>query len=56
MSQRCLLVLILTPAQRYEIGKRAAKNGIAASIRYYAQKYPKLPLKETNVRRLKNLY
>ena len=28
--------LILTPAQRYEIGKRAAENGIAASLRYYA--------------------
>ena len=24
--------LILTPAQRYEIGKRAAENGIAASL------------------------
>ena len=41
--------LILTPAQRYEIGKRAAENGIAASLRYYARKYPELPLKETSV-------
>ena len=48
--------LILTPAQRYEIGKRAAENGIAASLRYYARKYSKLALKETTVRRLKNLY
>ena len=48
--------LILTPAQRYEIGKRAAENGIAASLRYYAQKYPELALKETTVQRLKDLY
>ena len=41
--------LILTAAQRYEIGKRAAKNGIVASIRYYAQKYPDLPLMETTI-------
>ena len=41
--------LILTPVQRYKIGKRAAKNGIAASLRYYAQKYPELALKETTV-------
>ena len=48
--------LILTPRQRYKIGKRAAENSIAASLRYYAQKYPELALKETTVRRLKNLY
>ena len=48
--------LILDPAQRYEFGKRAAENGIAASLRYYARKYPELALKETTVRRLKNLY
>ena len=48
--------LILTPAKRYEIGKRAAENDIAASIRYYAQKYPELPLNKTTVRRVKNLY
>ena len=27
--------LILTPAQRYEIGKRAAQNGIAVSLAIY---------------------
>ena len=48
--------LILTPAQRFEIGKRAAEHGVTASIRYFAKKYPKLPLKETTVRRLRNLY
>ena len=42
-------------AQRYEIGKRATENGIAASLRYYAQKYPELALKNT-IRKLKNLY
>ena len=46
----------LTPAQRYEVGKRAAENGIAALIRYFEKKYPDLRLKETTVRRLKNLY
>ena len=46
----------MTPAQRHEIGKRAAENGIAASLRYYVRKYPELALKETTVRRLKNLY
>ena len=48
--------LMLTPAQRYEVGKRVAERGVTASIRYFAKKYPKLPLKETSVRRFKNLY
>ena len=48
--------LILTPAQRFEVGKRAAEHGVTASLRYFAKKYPNLPLKETSVRRLKNLY
>ena len=30
--------LSLTPAQKYEIEKRAAKHGITASIRYFAKK------------------
>ena len=47
---------MLTPAQRYEVGKRAAEYGMTASIRYFAKKYPKLPLKETSVQRFKNLY
>ena len=46
----------LTPAQRFEIGKRALEHGIASSIRHFEKKYPDLPLKETTVRRLKNLY
>ena len=48
--------LMLTPAQWYEVGKRAAEHGVTASIHYFAKKYPKLPLKETSVRRFKNLY
>lgn len=48
--------LILTPAQWFGIGKRPAEHGITDSIRYLAKKYPDLPLKETTVRRSKNLY
>ena len=48
--------LILTPVQWYKVGKRAAEHGITASLRYFAKKYPELPLKETSIRRLKNLY
>ena len=52
--------LYLTEAQRYEVGKRAAEHGTTDTIRYYAHKYRDVPelcqLKETTVRRLKNLY
>ena len=48
--------LILTPTQRYEVGKRAAEHGITAALRYFAKKYPELLLKETSIRRFKNLY
>ena len=48
--------LKLTPAQRYQIGKRAAEHRITASIRYFKTKFPDLELKETTVRRLKRLY
>ena len=41
--------LMLSPAQRYEIGKRAAEHGVTASLRYYAKKYPELPLKVTSM-------
>ena len=46
----------LTAAQRSQVGKRAAEHGIAASIRFFEKKYPDLRLKETTVKRLKNLY
>ena len=48
--------LTLTSAQRFTIGKRAAEYGTTAAIRYFMKKYPELPLKETTVWRLKNLY
>ena len=47
---------ILTPAQKFEIGKRAAEVGSTAAMRYYAKNYPALELKETSVRRFKNNY
>ena len=49
--------LYLTGAQRYEVGKRAAQYGTTDTMRYFAKNYPDFPkLKETTVRRLKNLY
>ena len=48
--------LILTPSQRYEVGRRASEHGVTASLRYFSKKYPQLSLKETTVRRLKNMY
>ncbi|MCY3929118.1 MAG: hypothetical protein OXG81_12665, partial [Acidobacteria bacterium] len=37
--------LALTPAQKYEIGKRAAEYGATNSIRYYSKKYPDFVIK-----------
>jgi len=48
--------LSLTPAQKYEVGKRAAEHGVTASMHYFAKKYPDLNLKESSVRRFKNAY
>ena len=48
--------LILTPTQRFEVGKRAAEHGVTVFQCYFAKKYPELPLEETSIRRLKNLY
>ena len=53
---RSVPYLILTPTQRYEMGKRAAGQSITTALRYFTKKYPELPLKETSVRRFKNLY
>ena len=48
---------ILDPAQRFEIGKKAAEIGTTVAIRYYANRYRNLlPLKETTVQRWKDLY
>ena len=48
--------LKLTPSQRALIGKRAAENGVTATIRRFSGKYEGCDLKETTVRRLKNDY
>ena len=37
--------LKLTPAQRYQIGKRVAEHGTTASIGYFKTKFPDLELK-----------
>ena len=47
---RSVPYLILTPAQRYEVGKRAAEHGVTAALRYFTKKYPEMPLKETGIR------
>ena len=46
----------LTPAQWYEIDKRAAEYGVSSSIHYFKGKYQHLVLKKTTIRRLKNFY
>ena len=46
----------LTPAQRCEVGKKAAEMGVTSAIRYYKRKFPDLPLTEPTVRRIKNAY
>ena len=48
--------LILSPARHFEVGKRAAEHGVTSMLRYFSKKYPHLALKETTVKRLKNLY
>ena len=47
---------VLTPAQRFAVGKRVAEHGVTATIRYYAKRFPDLSLEETTVRRIKNVY
>ena len=49
-------LLILTPAQKFQIGKRASEHGVTSALRYFSKKFPDILLKETYVRRLKNLY
>ena len=48
----------LTSAQKLLVARRAAEYGTTAAMKFFAKKYPELPkrLKETSVRRLKNLY
>ena len=49
---RVSTIFILTPTQRYKMGKRAAEHSTAA-LCYFTKKYPELPLKETGVQRFK---
>ena len=43
-------------AQQFAVRKRVVEHGVTATIRYYAKCFPDLALKETTVRRLKNVY
>ena len=47
--------LMLTPAQKFTIGKRAVEYSTTAAIRFFMKKYPELQLKETTVKRLKHV-
>ena len=49
---------VFTPAQKYEIGKKAAEMGTTSAMRYYDKNYPDLAkkLKETSVWRFKDMY
>ena len=38
------------------MGKRATELGVTNTLRHYTKAFPDLPLKETTVRRLKNVY
>ena len=55
-SRDCGMYSFLTPAQKYEVGKRAAEYGVIATIHHYGIKCPDLVLKESSVRRFKNAY
>ena len=46
----------LTPAQRYEIGKKGAEMEVTEATQYYKKKFPDLSLTEPSVRRLKILH
>ena len=48
------LYISLTLAQKYSIGKRTAKNRVAAMLCYYAKAFPDLQLNETTIQRFTN--
>ena len=48
--------LMLTKDQKLLIAQRAAEHGTTSAIRFFAEKYPKLSLKELTVRCLKEIY
>ena len=45
----------LTPSQKAMIGKRAAENGVTATLSRFSGRYEGCDLKETTVRRFKNV-
>ena len=40
VTKQCYMKL--TPAQRYEVGKKGAEMGVTSAIRYYKKRYPDL--------------
>ena len=48
--------MILSPVQRYEVGRRAAEHGVTTTLHYYSRRFSEFPLKETSVKRLKSEY
>ena len=48
--------LVLTPAQKFNIKKRASEQEVTSALCYYKKTFPDLPLKETLVRRFKILF
>ena len=46
----------LTPERKFSVGKRAAENGVTATLHYYSKSFPNVALKETTVRRFKDNY
>ena len=48
--------LHLTPAQFFQVEKRAAECGVTNTLRYYTKTFPDVQMKEPTVRRLKNEY
>ena len=45
--------ILLTTAQKFSVGTKAAENGVTATLRYYSKTFPDLALKEATVRTLK---
>ena len=45
----------LTPEQMAVIGRRAAEHGVTAAIWYFSKRFDNIELKETTIRRLKNV-
>ena len=48
--------LHLTPAQKFNIGKKASEHGVTNTLRYYKRTFPDLPLRETSVQRFKDSF